>query len=102
MAERRSRYRKMERYMTYALLVGAALFVIYLFAAGFGVLWLKVITAILAILAGSLCLVYLYLTKELLQHRSLWMTAAAGAIVLCVVFSLILNFPSPAPVMPVI
>ena len=97
MANHRLSYKKMERYMTYTLIADAAVFVIYLFAAGAGVIWLKAITAIVAILASGLCLGYLYLTEELLRRRSLWMTVAGAAILLCVLVSLILNFPSPAP-----
>ena len=97
MANRRNRYKEMERYMTYILIGDAALFVIYLLAAGFGVIWLKAITAIFAILVSGLCLGYLYLSQELLRRRSLWMSAGAAAVLLCVLFSLILNFPCPAP-----
>ena len=95
MAKRNDRYKEMERYMTYALIADAVLFVLYLICAGSGIVWLKVILAILAILLSGLCLAYLYLSKELLRQRSLWMTACAGAVLVCVVFSLILNFPSP-------
>ena len=37
MAQRRNRYREMERVMTYALLAGLALFILYLVFAGTGV-----------------------------------------------------------------
>lgn len=87
----------MERYMTYALLADLVIFVLYLIAAGTGIIWLKVITAIIAILLSGLCLAFLYLSQELLRPRSLWMSAAAAAIAVCVLFSLILNFPSPSP-----
>ncbi|MBR4109197.1 MAG: hypothetical protein IKK41_02630 [Oscillospiraceae bacterium] len=95
MAHRNNRYKEMERYMTLALIADAVLFVLYLICAGSGVVWLKVILAILTILLSGLCLAYLYLSKELLRQRSLWMTACAGAVFVCVVFSLVLNFPSP-------
>ncbi len=95
MAKRNNRYKEMERYMTYALLADAVLFVLYLIFAGCGVIWLKVVLAILAICLSGVCLGYLYLSKELLRQRSLWMTACAGAVLACVLFSLILNFPSP-------
>ena len=87
----------MASYMSYALLAAVLLFVIYLFAAGAGVTWLKITCAIIAILVCVLCLAFLYLTKELLRPRSLWMSTCALAITLCLIFSLILNFPSPAP-----
>lgn len=100
MANRRSRYKEMERYMTFALIAVTAQFLFYLLASGFGIIWLKAITAILTILCAALCLGYLYLTKELLRPRSLWITVWAGALLLCTVFSLLINYPRPAPVLP--
>lgn len=95
MENTKNRYKEMEKYMTVALVSAAVLFMIYLFSAGFGIIWLKVLTAIIAILDCGLCLAYLYLTKLLLAPRSLWMTAAAGSVIICLLFSLILGFPSP-------
>lgn len=83
--------------MTCSLLTALTLFVFYLIAAGTGVCWLKVLTAIIAIIISFLCLCFLFLSKELLRPRSLWMSTCALAILLCVVLSLILNFPSPMP-----
>lgn len=94
---RNNRYKEMERYMTYALIADLLLFIFYLIAAGNGIIWLKVILTIFAFLLSGVCLAFLYLTKELLRPRSLWMTAAAGSIFVCILFSLILNYPSPAP-----
>ena len=95
MTQNRSRYKEMERYMTYALLADAGLFVLYLIFAACGVVWLKVILALFAIILSGLCLGFLYITKELLRKRSRWMSAAAAAVLVCVLFSLILNFPRP-------
>ena len=89
------RYQQMQWYMTYTLIADAGLFLLYLIFAGFGVTWLKVITAILSILISIVCLGFLYITKELRKPRSLWMTAAAAAILVCLLFSIILNFPCP-------
>lgn len=97
MSKPKNRYQEMEHYMTYALLADLVIFILYLIAAGIGIIWLKVITAIIAILLSGLCLAFLYLSQELLRPRSLWMSAAAAAIAVCVLFSLILNFPSPSP-----
>lgn len=97
MNNRRNRYRQMERYMTYALLTDLGVFLLFLIAAGNGVLWLKIITAIIAILLSGLCLGFLFLSRELLRPRSLWMSAAAAAVALCTLFSLLLNYPSPNP-----
>lgn len=95
MASNRIRYRQMERYMTYALIADAALFLFYLLFAGLGVVWLKAITAVLAIVLSAACLAYLYISRELLRRRSLWMTVGAAAVIVCIVISLLLNFPSP-------
>ena len=97
MPERKNRYAQMERFMTRVLLGDLAVFVLYLISAGFGIIWLKVITAIIAILVSGLSLAYLFLTQELLKKRSLWMSVSSGAILICLLVSLILNFPSPNP-----
>lgn len=97
MPKQPNRYQQMERYMCMTLALDLALFILYLVCAGSGIIWLKAICAILTILISGLCLVFLYLTKELLRERSLWMSVSAAAIALCVIFSLILNFPSPNP-----
>ena len=83
MAQPRNRYKEMERYMTYALIADAVLFVLYLICAGSGIIWLKVILAILAIALSGLCLFFLYSTRELLRQRSLWMSACAAAVLIC-------------------
>ena len=95
MENNKTRFQNTERLLTYILIGCAAMFVIYLFAAGFGVIWLKAITAIIAIITSGLCLAYLYITKLLLAPRSFWMTVAAGSLLICLLFSLILGFPSP-------
>ncbi len=95
MAQSRNRYKEMERYMTYALIADAVLFVLYLICAACGIIWLKVILAILAMSLSALCLYFLYATKELLRQRSLWMSACAAAVLVCTLASLLLNFPSP-------
>lgn len=98
MSRRNNRYKQMELRMSFVLLAELILFIIFLFAAGFGVIWLKVITSIITILTSVLCLGFLFLSQELLRRRSLWMTVAAAAFLLCTVCSLIFGFPSPAPV----
>lgn len=90
---KRNRYRQMEQQMTRVLMLDLALFLFYLLFAGLGVTWLKVILSICVVLISAACLAYLYLTQELLRRRSLWMISAAGAIVVCLIFSLILRFP---------
>ena len=96
MTSNRIRYKQLELYVTYALLADAALFVFYLLFAGLGITWAKTIFAILAILLSVATLVVLYLSRELLRRRSLWMTVGAAAVLICILFSLLLRFPSPS------
>ena len=93
--KRNNKFQQMQWYLTDALIAAVGIFALYMVFAGFGVVWLKVLTAILAILISFGCLVVLYRTRELLRPRSLWMTTAAAAIIVCLLFSLVLNFPSP-------
>ena len=95
MAQKPSRYKMIERYMTFALCLDALLFIFYMIAAGNGIIWLKVILTLLCFAVSGALLWFLYATKELLRQRSLWITTGAAAIVVCLFFSLILNFPSP-------
>jgi asparagine N-glycosylation enzyme membrane subunit Stt3 len=97
MRKRQNRYKEMERKMGLILLGELILFIFYMVAAGNGIVWLKVITACIAIIAAGLVLVFLFLTNELTRPRSLWMTVAAGSVIICILFSLVLNYPSPNP-----
>ena len=97
MGRRNNRYLQFERYMTVVLGIALLIFIIFLISSGTGTLWLKVTTAIMNILLTILCLAYMYLTGELLRRRSLWMSTIAAAILICTLFSLILQFPSPIP-----
>ena len=98
MAERRSSYKQLEFYLSIAVIANAALFFIYMICAGTGVTWAKVFLAILCLVLSVGTLAVLYIKKELLRPRSLWMTMAAGAVLILLLFSLVLNFPSPRPV----
>ena len=95
MAQKPNRYKVMERYMTYALCLDAVLFVLYMIVAGNGIIWLKVILTLACLAISGALLWFLYATKELLRQRSLWITTGAAAIAICLLFSLLLNFPSP-------
>lgn len=90
-----ARFKQMEKILTAVLVFAAVLFVVYLFAAGSGTIWLKALTAIITILICGLTIAYLYMTKLLLRPRTLWMTTAAAALIICLIFSLLLRFPSP-------
>ena len=97
MADRQNRYAQLEKIMTLVLIVNVALFLLYWIFAAIGIVWLKAFVAILCMLVSGCCLGFLFLTQELLRPRSKWMTYSAGALLLIVVLSLLLNFPSPNP-----
>ena len=95
MEKKTGRREQFATYLTRAILIALAAFVLYIIVAAAAVIWLKVILAIAIILISIGCLVLLYLSQELLRKRSLWMSAAAAGLFLCTVMSLILNYPSP-------
>lgn len=101
MAKKNSRYKKLESIITIVLCINAVLFLAYLVFAGMGMITLKIIIAIICALISGLILYYLYMTKELLRKRSIWMTLAAACIIICILFSLVLNFPAPRFTLPV-
>ena len=94
----RRRYKDIERFLTQILIADTAVFVLYLIFAGIGVVAIKVIASILIILASVACLALLYMTGEMRKARSRWLVLGFAAILLCLVVSLVLNYPSPAPV----
>ena len=95
-----SRFKTMEMIMTAVLCVDAVSFVAYLIFAGLGMLGLKIVCTVLCFLISGAVLYFLYITRELLRKRSIWMTLAAACIILCVLVSLLLRFPAPAFVLP--
>lgn len=94
MANKR-RYQDLEQYLTILLIASAAIFVLFLIFSAVGIIWLKVITAIFAILLPLLSMGMLYLTQELLKQRSLWLTTGFFGVFICTLVSLIANFPAP-------
>lgn len=90
---KRNRYKEMERLMTGLLIASAVIFILYLVVSGAGIVWLKVLTTALEILICGGCLAFLYMSKELLKQRSLWLTSGFFSILLCLTVSLILSFP---------
>ena len=89
MEKDRNRFKELEKAMTVFLLAITVIFILFLIVSGCGIIWLKAILAIITALACILCLVYLYMTRLLTQPRSLWMTTAAAAILVCLFFSLV-------------
>lgn len=94
----RRRYKDIERFLTMVLLADAGVFVLYMIFAGIGLTVLKILCTILCILASVACLALLYMTGEMKKARSRWLVLGFGCIVVCLLVSLILNYPSPAEV----
>ena len=94
----RMRYKQIDQLLSRVLIADTAIFVLYLIFAAIGVSILKVITVIIALLISGLCLAYLYKLGEFKKARSRWLVMGFGAIILCTLVSVILNYPSPAPV----
>ena len=94
----RRRYKDIERILTYTLIAETIIFVLYMVFAGIGLTPLKVMTAILCFAASVACLALLYMTGEMKKARSRWLVLGFAAILVCLLVSLLLNYPSPAVV----
>ena len=89
------RYKENERIWVYGLIADVAIAALYLLMAGLGVVFMKWVLAVLAILVSAAGIATLYLTGEWRRQRSLYLTAGFGAIAVVILLSLILNYPSP-------
>ena len=93
----RNRYRLLELTACAVIAVASVFFIIFLIASGSNTVWLKILALTVCVLICGLSLTYLYLSRELLRPRSLWMSLSLISILVCILFSLMLNFPSPNP-----
>ena len=98
----RMRYKQIDQLLTRVIIADTAVFVLYLIFAALGLVALKIIIAIIALLVSGLCLAWLYMLGEFKKARSRWLVMGFGAIILCTLVSLILNYPSPAPIAAVV
>lgn len=94
----RRRYKDIERFLTQVLIADAAVFVLYMIFAGMGLGFLKITATVLCLLASIACLALLYMTGETKKARSRWLVMGFVCIVICLLVSLLLNYPSPAEV----
>ena len=94
----RRRYKDIERALTYALIVDFIIFVLYMVFAGIGITALKIITTIVVVIASVGSLALLYMTGEMKKARSRWLVLGFGCTLLCLLVSLLLNYPSPAQI----
>ena len=95
MEKKQPRFRQLESLLTLILYVEIGLFLAYLITAALGLVVVKIILAVLAILIAVFCEWMLYCAKELFKPRGLWLTCAFGSVILCTIVSLICNFPAP-------
>ncbi len=93
MGSKRSRYQELAHLLTIALISDGALLLLYLIFAIAGILWLKIILIILSLLLSLGGLALLYISRELLRPRSLWLSSGFLSVFLVVLVSLILAFP---------
>lgn len=92
---RRNRYREMESLMTKVLLGDALVFVLFLVFSAKAWTVVRVIAAIISILASLLSVSWLVITGEVTRRRSLWLVTGFGAIFVCLLVSLLLKYPCP-------
>lgn len=95
MARKNKRYQETIKNLTILLIASMVVFILYLLVACYGILWLKAITSIFALLLSGLCLFYLYLIRSFFQNRGFWLSVGFFAILLFTVLSLLTGFPKP-------
>jgi hypothetical protein len=95
MEKKRPGFRQLESLLALILYVDLGLFVVYLITAATGVVVLKIIFAVAAMLIALGCEWMLYCAKELFRPRGLWLTCAFFSVILCTAVSLICNYPAP-------
>ena len=95
MENKQPRFRQLESLLTMILYVDITLFLAYLITAALGLVVVKIILAVVAMLAAAFCEWMLYCARELFKPRGLWLTCAFFSIILCTAVSLICNFPAP-------
>ena len=107
MEKNKPRFRQLESLLTLILYVEIGLFLAYLITAALGLVVVKIILAVLAILIAVFCEWMLYCAKELLKPRGLWLTCAFFSVIVCTAVSLICNCPDgqrlqadPRPLLP--
>lgn len=97
---KRNGYRQLEQKLTIILAADLALFLLYMIVAGAGIVWLKWLIALITVAGSAFFLFFMYLIGEVKKERkrSHWLICAFAGIAICIIVSLICNFPSPLPV----
>lgn len=91
----RMKYKELEQIMARILMADTAVFVLFVLFSGLGIVALKVICAIVTIIVSAMCLAFLYMIRATKKRRSLWLVVGYTSILVCLLVSLICNYPSP-------
>lgn len=94
--EKRKGFRQLERLLGIVVAADLAMFALYLVCAGMGIVWLKIISAVVSLAVSGLGIGFLVLIGEHRRARSRWLLAAFVALALCCIVSLICGYPAPA------
>ena len=100
-APKKRTFRQLEQKLAIGAGIDATLYVLFLVASGFGIGWLKVVMAIACGVLSVLAVGFLVLIGEHKRRRSYWLLTAFAAVFVCMLVSLLLGYPSRAPVTPV-
>lgn len=92
---KRPGYRQLERTLTMVIGAQCAMFLVMLLAAGFGILWLKILLGIAVMLVSALGGGLLILMQEYRRKRSWWLLSAFASLFACTLVSLIVGYPAP-------
>ncbi len=93
MAENKNRYQQLEQVLTIFVVLDLFFFLGYLIAALATLLWLKILLLVLALLVSALGIALLCSTREIKRPRSRWIVYALVCIPLCIIVSMICQFP---------
>lgn len=92
---KRRSFRQLERQLTMVVLLNLALFLLVMITSNAGILWLKIILALLTMVLSAAGCGFLVLIGEHSRTRSWWILASFGSIFLCTLVSLITGSPAP-------
>lgn len=92
---KRPGFRQLERILAMVIVGLAALFVLMLIVAAFGIIWLKIVLGLVIMAVSGLGCALLVLMREYRRKRSWWLLSAFGSLLLCTLVSLIVGYPAP-------
>ena len=93
MGKRNSKYKQLERFLSFFLVISLLFFLFFLLFSGMGLGFLKILSMILCFLSSGTGLWMLFRTREMFRSRSLWLTCSFGSVILLTLISLICRYP---------